>query len=163
MEKARKKISQYVLVESKHPNAKNNLYYEHILIIEKILKRFLYKWETVHHINEIKSDNRIENLFVCSRHQHDKAHGMKTVSMYKLNSNWISKTCTRCNKIFYGNPSSIKNRKRCSVSCRPIKVDKFCYGCGSIYTVPIHQYDTWLYCSRLCKRKANDDASKYRS
>ena len=161
-EKARKKISQYVLVESNHSKSKSGLYYEHILIMEKLLKRVLYNWETVHHINEIKSDNRIENLFLCSRVEHDKAHGMRTVSMYRLSPHWISKICTRCGKKFYGDPKIIKNRKRCSVSCKPIKVDKTCYSCGNIYTVPIQQVQKWEYCSRLCKRKANNDASKYR-
>jgi hypothetical protein len=140
----------------------DNNVYQHVVVVEKYMGRKLYAWETVHHINEIKTDNHIDNLFVCSRQEHDKAHGMRTVSMYKLYPNWISKTCSKCHKKFYGSPNSIKNRKRCSVSCKPIKVDKKCYSCGNIYTVPIQQVQNWEYCSRLCKRKANNDASKYR-
>lgn len=70
-------LNGYVLVESKHPNAFNGWYFQHILVVEEHLGRRLKYWETVHHINEIKHDNRIENLFVCSRGEHDKAHGAK--------------------------------------------------------------------------------------
>ena len=153
---------KYVLVDSGHPKSKNGKYYEHNLIIENLLCRFLVENESVHHINEIKHDNRIENLFLCSRYQHDKAHGMKTVSKYRLYPHWKQKICSRCGETFYGNANTIRNRKRCSISCKSIKVDKLCYGCGSIYTVPLQHYDNWEYCSRLCKRKANNDASKYR-
>ena len=141
---------------------KNQEKLEHVYVMEQHIGRTLYAWESVHHINEIKTDNHIDNLFLCSREEHDKAHGMRTVSMYKLYPNWIGKTCSKCHKKFYGSPNSIKNRKRCSVSCKPIKVDKTCYSCGNIYTVPIQQVQNWEYCSRLCKRKANNDASKYR-
>jgi hypothetical protein len=141
---------------------KNQEKLEHVYVMEQHVGRSLYAWESVHHINEIKTDNHIDNLFLCSREEHDKAHGMRTVSMYKLYPNWIGKTCSKCHKKFYGSPNSIKNRKRCSVSCKPIKVDKTCYSCGNIYTVPIQQVQNWEYCSRLCKRKANNDASKYR-
>jgi hypothetical protein len=141
---------------------KNQEKLEHVYVMEQHIGRSLYAWESVHHINEIKTDNHIDNLFLCSREEHDKAHGMRTVSMYKLYPNWIGKTCSKCHKKFYGSPNSIKNRKRCSVSCKPIKVDKTCYSCGNIYTVPIQQVQNWEYCSRLCKRKANNDASKHR-
>lgn len=45
--------------------------YEHRLIIEKFLGRYLTPKESVHHINEIKTDNRIENLYLF---ESDEAH-----------------------------------------------------------------------------------------
>lgn len=150
-------MSRYTLVPSKHPKSINNMYYEHILLMEKYMGRQLYDWETVHHINEIKDDNRIENLFLCTRPEHDKAHGMKTVSMYKLNPNWIKKICKYCGKEFYGSASIMKNRVKCRSTCRPIKVDKRCDYCDSIYTVPVLNEHLWDYCSKQCRRKANND------
>ena len=92
---------KYIVVKSTHPKSVGGQYYEHILIVEKNIGRQLYDWETIHHINEIKKDNRIENLFLCSRTQHDKAHGMKTVSLYRLFPHWISKECKKCRRIFW--------------------------------------------------------------
>lgn len=44
---------------------------QHRWIIEtKVLKRPLEKGEIIHHLNGIKTDNRIENLSICSNHTH---------------------------------------------------------------------------------------------
>ena len=147
----------YKLVASNHPKSINGKYYEHVLIIEHHINRYLYDWETVHHINEIKNDNRIENLFICSRTEHDKAHGMKTVSMYKLHESWISKKCKNCGATFWGSPSVIKKRIKCSATCRSIKVDKVCYQCDKVYTVPVAREHLWDFCSKQCRRKAKND------
>lgn len=47
---------------------------EHRVIMEKYLGRKLTKFEDVHHINRIKSDNRIENLQVLTRSEHTILH-----------------------------------------------------------------------------------------
>lgn len=77
--KGGRKITQkgYVFVLKRdHPRAKRNEGYvfEHILVMEKTLKRFLHDGEIVHHKNEIKSDNRIENLELMTHGEHTKLH-----------------------------------------------------------------------------------------
>jgi hypothetical protein len=68
----------YVLVKvPEHPKAfGGGWYYEHRLIAERMLGRILRSHETVHHLNEVKYDNRELNLFVCTRSEHDYAHSL---------------------------------------------------------------------------------------
>ena len=48
---------------------------EHRWIMEQHLNRKLLPTEIVHHINHDKLDNRLENLQVVSRSEHNKIHG----------------------------------------------------------------------------------------
>jgi len=54
------KHNGYNLVKISDSNWKS----EHVLIVEAYLDRKLRKGETVHHINENRTDNRLENLYV---------------------------------------------------------------------------------------------------
>lgn len=62
----------YVLKMAKdHPRSKSNNGYvfEHILVMEKKLGRYLVKGENIHHINGVKDDNRIKNLELWTKPQ----------------------------------------------------------------------------------------------
>jgi|SRR5580698_541328 hypothetical protein len=53
----------------------NNKYvWEHRLIVERELKIKLKKNQIVHHLNHNRTDNRIENLQVLTRRQHNHIH-----------------------------------------------------------------------------------------
>ena len=62
--------SGYVLIRT----SQSNLRREHRVVAERAIGRPLESSESVHHIDGIKTNNAVKNLFVCNKAAHAKAH-----------------------------------------------------------------------------------------
>lgn len=119
IEKIISKGDYFYCIVRDHPNrTKNDYVLLHRVIVENHLGRLLNADEVVHHINEDKKDNRIENLEVLTASEHAKHH--KSSIGRKL----LEIRCPECSKIFIREKRSthiIKKTGRyttCSKKCR---------------------------------------------
>jgi hypothetical protein len=70
----------FYVYQKHHPNCNKLGYvYEHRLVMEKKLGRFLKATEVVHHKNNNKTDNRIENLKLFKNQSAHRKHHKKGV------------------------------------------------------------------------------------
>ena len=64
-----------VILDKQHPRGSTEGYvFEHIVVMERHLGRFIGTDEAVHHINGVKDDNRLENLEVMGFGEHTRHH-----------------------------------------------------------------------------------------
>jgi hypothetical protein len=96
----------YILVRNPKNPLKSIL--EHRLIMSEYIGRELEINENVHHKNENKSDNRIENLELLSHGQHTTLHHKKEPKEKLMR---LVK-CLYCNIEFYKRINQINNTKR---------------------------------------------------
>ena len=83
------KIGYIVVNCPGHPRAYRNEVYEHILVAEKKIGRYLKKGERVHHINGIKDDNRHENIAVFGSHKEHMQHHFKGKKRKGNGGKWL--------------------------------------------------------------------------
>ncbi|SRR5260221_90572 len=138
----------YILIyKPKHPFA-NNIGYvrEHKLVMEKNIGRYIdSSKEDIHHINEIVSDNRLENLILLTKSEHRRTHaGWKMI-----NKEWY-KPCSDCKELlpldrFYkrNNGKTLYICAECS--CKRSKIKSFfarlkCVLCGKIRSAQVLHY-----------------------
>jgi len=82
---------------------------EHRLVMERHLGRRLKTEEFVHHINDDKYDNNLENLQIVDPVTHGRMHHL----VYP-----ITKSCVICGTIFTPHKTKRKRKQTCSEKCK---------------------------------------------
>ncbi len=93
------KHGYWLILNKNHPRKNvNNYVFEHILIAEKQLGRYLKHNEFVHHIDGNKKNNNSNNLFVCE--SNNKIHNQLEQIAFDLYKKGIIKFDTKKGEYF---------------------------------------------------------------
>lgn len=81
-----KTLGYEVIYYPNHPNARSGsgVVYLHRIIMENYLNRYLDKNEIVHHKDENRSNNNIENLELTTNSEHCKHHHPRILPLIKI-------------------------------------------------------------------------------
>ena len=101
-----------------HPRADRYGYvYEHVVVAEKALGRYMPDKSEVHHVSKVKGDNRGSNLVICQDHAYHALLHQRRAAL--MNAGTVdAKKCTFCKK--WGKPTEI------NTSCRHKHYHKAC-------------------------------------
>lgn len=113
-----------------HPKAQKGYVFEHILIAEEVFGKYLPEKAKIHHVNQIKNDNRKENLVICQNlSYHMLLHARIKARDECGNPNW--RKCGVCEK--YDDPENlVKNTQRRSYHRECINIERKMYRQRSI-------------------------------
>lgn len=99
--------SGYIRIKNrKHPFCSSTGYvWEHRLILEKKLKRYLRKDEVIHHLDGNKENNKKTNLLLCANQKkHLSVHTAMEFFVYMLIKNKKAKYNKKLNKFYHDHP-----------------------------------------------------------
>lgn len=102
---------------------KKDRQYHSRYIMEQHLGRKLEKREQVHHIDENKLNDDIDNLQVMDIREHARHHS--TGKIYPSRRTRVVKGCLVCKDEMMVKPSRLERKKFCSVKCKNVHHSKF--------------------------------------
>jgi hypothetical protein len=174
---------------SNHPFNVSGYVMQHRLVIENAMRKevpehhfleeidsvkYLKRGIEVHHVNEIKTDNKLKNLIACTSAGHKDLHAGRVTQLsecWPVQKETVADeprykivTCQKCNKPFQVKLSVWKKRgaKYCSIACAsryegslPSVVYRRCDTCGVEYSLKrsVFLAGTRKYCSNACRYK----------
>jgi len=130
---------------------------EHRMVMSNHIGRPLRSDEHVHHLNEIKDDNRIENLELVGIGEHISKYHPSQRQLDK----WMDCNCLNCGIIFQRKVNEVNNHPKtfCSRACFKTygykNTNRTCVGCGREF----NGYNR-KYCSKQCYHKQPKEGIK---